>query len=129
MWCLIPQSHCAESTAERGRIDHSSSVGGSFLVILGHFGNDSDNDNQFEQCSSHLCNAQVSLCRIYCRTWTNLKILKLVPILVGEGTNHVNVSIELWFFLDNSKIKIQHVQSQFDKVQLYLRMTTNEHAK
>ncbi len=31
---IMPQSHCAESTAERGRIDHSCSVGGSFLVIL-----------------------------------------------------------------------------------------------
>ncbi len=30
----MPQSHCAESTAERGRIDHSCTVGGSFLVIL-----------------------------------------------------------------------------------------------
>ncbi len=30
----MPQSHCAKSSAERGRIDHSCSVGGSFLVIL-----------------------------------------------------------------------------------------------
>ncbi len=30
----MPQSHCAESTAERGRNDHSCSVRGSFLVIL-----------------------------------------------------------------------------------------------
>ncbi len=30
----MPKSHCAESTAERGRIDHSCSVGGSFLIIL-----------------------------------------------------------------------------------------------
>ncbi len=47
---LVPQSHCAESTAERGRIDHSCSVGGSFLVIPGHSGNDNDKDNPFEQC-------------------------------------------------------------------------------
>ncbi len=31
---LMPQSQCAESTAELGRIDHSCLVGGSFLVIL-----------------------------------------------------------------------------------------------
>ncbi len=30
----MPQSHCAESTAERGWIDHSRPVGGPFLVIL-----------------------------------------------------------------------------------------------
>ncbi len=31
---LMPQSHCAEYTAEWGRIDHSSLYGWSFLVIL-----------------------------------------------------------------------------------------------
>ncbi len=31
---FMPLSHCAKSTAERGRIDHSCSVGGSLLVIL-----------------------------------------------------------------------------------------------
>ncbi len=31
---LMPQSHSAESTAERGRIDHLCSVRESFLVIL-----------------------------------------------------------------------------------------------
>ncbi len=31
---LCLQSHCAEPTAERGRIDHSFSVRGSLLVIL-----------------------------------------------------------------------------------------------
>ncbi len=30
----MPQSHCAESAAERGRIDHLCSMGGLFLVIL-----------------------------------------------------------------------------------------------
>ncbi len=55
-WYLVmPQSHCAESTPERGRIDHSSLFGGSFLVILVHSGNDNDNDNRFEQCSSCVC--------------------------------------------------------------------------
>ncbi len=33
---LMAQSHCAESTPERGRIDHSSLLGGSFLVIPVH---------------------------------------------------------------------------------------------
>ncbi len=31
---VMPKSLCAESTAERGRTDHSCSVRGSFLVIL-----------------------------------------------------------------------------------------------
>ncbi len=31
---FVPLSHCSESTAERGQIDHSCLVGGSFLVIL-----------------------------------------------------------------------------------------------
>ncbi len=48
-------SHCAESTAERAWIGHSSLFGGSFLVILVHSGNDNNNDNQFEQCSSRAC--------------------------------------------------------------------------
>ncbi len=30
---LMPQSHCAESVPERGRMDHSSLSGVSFLVI------------------------------------------------------------------------------------------------
>ncbi len=51
----MPKSHCAESTAERARIGHSSLFGGSFLVILVHSGNDNDNDNQFKQCYSHAC--------------------------------------------------------------------------
>ncbi len=29
----MPQSHCAESTAERGRIDHSCLAGRSFLAV------------------------------------------------------------------------------------------------
>ncbi len=32
--CVMPQFHCAKSTAERGRIDCSCSVGGLLLVIL-----------------------------------------------------------------------------------------------
>ncbi len=48
---FMPQSHCAESTAEWRRIDNSSLFGCSFLVIPGHSSNDNDNDNQFEQCS------------------------------------------------------------------------------
>ncbi len=51
----MPQSHCAESTPEWGRIDNTSLFEWSFLVILGHSSNDNDNDNQFEQCSSHPC--------------------------------------------------------------------------
>ncbi len=47
---VMPQSHCAESTPEWGRIDNSSLFGWSFLVIPVHYSN--DNDNQFEQCSS-----------------------------------------------------------------------------
>ncbi len=31
---IMSKSHCAEFSAERGRIDHSCSVRGSFLVIL-----------------------------------------------------------------------------------------------
>ncbi len=49
----MPQSHCAESTPEQGQIDHLSLFGGSLLVILVHSGNENDNDNRFEQCSSH----------------------------------------------------------------------------
>ncbi len=48
---LMPQSHCVESAPEWGRIDNSSLFGWSFLVIPGHSSNDTDNDNQFEQCS------------------------------------------------------------------------------
>ncbi len=33
---VMPQSHCAESTPEWGRMDHSSLSGVSFLVILVH---------------------------------------------------------------------------------------------
>ncbi len=51
----MPKSDYAESTAERARIDHSSLFRGSFLVILVHSGNENDNDNQFEQCSSRPC--------------------------------------------------------------------------
>ncbi len=53
---LMPQSHCAESTPEWGRIDNSSLFEWSFLVNLDHSSNDNDNENQFEQCSSHPCN-------------------------------------------------------------------------
>ncbi len=49
---VMPKSHCAESTAERARIDHSSLFGGSFLVILVHSGN----DNEFKLCFSRACN-------------------------------------------------------------------------
>ncbi len=56
IFCIMPKSHCAESTVERARINHSSLFGGSFLVILVHCGNDNDNDNQLEQCSSRACN-------------------------------------------------------------------------
>ncbi len=31
---MMSKSHCQESTPELGRIDHSCSIGGSFLVIL-----------------------------------------------------------------------------------------------
>ncbi len=34
LYSLMPVSHCAEFTAERGRIDHSCSVRKLFLVIL-----------------------------------------------------------------------------------------------
>ncbi len=42
--------------------------------------------------------ALVSLCQIYCRMCTNVKILKFAPILVGEGMNHVNIIFELSSF-------------------------------
>ncbi len=43
---LMPQSHCAESTAKWWRFEFDR------VVIPGHSSN--DNDNQFEQCS-HAC--------------------------------------------------------------------------
>ncbi len=71
---LMPQSHCAESTPEWGRIDNSSLFGWSFLVIPGHSSN--DNDNQFEQCSSRPCRwvqkfwiCSKGLCTQQCPAW------------------------------------------------------------
>ncbi len=65
----MPQSHCAESTPEWGRINNSSLFGWSFLVIPGHSSN--DNDNQFEECSSHPC----SFGRSVRKFWTCSKSL------------------------------------------------------
>ncbi len=48
--------------------------------------------------STRNSDVQVSLFRIYCRTWTNVKKLKFAPILVWDGTNHVNFSFELGSF-------------------------------
>ncbi len=67
----MPQSHCAESTSEWGRIDNSSLFGRSFLVIPGHSSNDNDNDNQFEQCFSRPC----SFGRSVWTFWTCSKIM------------------------------------------------------
>ncbi len=67
--CFMPQSHCAESTPEWGRIDNSSLFEWSFPVIPGHSSN--DNDNQFEQCSSRLC----SFSRSVRNFWTCSKSL------------------------------------------------------
>ncbi len=44
---IMRQFHCAESTAERGRIDHSCSVGGSFLVIVAMTMTMTINSNRF----------------------------------------------------------------------------------
>ncbi len=138
----MPQSHCAKSTAEQGRIDHSCSVRESFLVILAktmtmtinsnsvllisvtsvgqhdsfeHVQNfRTPNANTFHSslctlktCSYLLCHtiyvlysshsytmafvhviflAQVSLCRIYCWTWTNVKkVWNSHQFLLGKG--------------------------------------------
>ncbi len=68
---VMSQSHCAESTAKWGRIDHSSLYGWSFLVIPCHSSNDNDNDNRIQQCSSHPC----SLGRLVRTFWTCSKSL------------------------------------------------------
>ncbi len=85
---LMPQSHCAESTPEWGRIDNSSLFEWSFLVNLDHSSNDNDNENQFEQCSSHPCNFG----RLVRKFWTSSKSLYTqqcpVRILFIRGYAH-----------------------------------------
>ncbi len=64
-------------------------------------------------------NAQVSLCHIYCQTWTNIKF----HVNSCWGRDELcKFLIWGWFFLENSKTKIRHIQSQVDKVPLYLWM-------
>ncbi len=86
--CIIPQYHCAECTAEWGRIDNSSLFGWSFLVIPGHSSNDNNNDNQFEQCSSRPCSFGRSLRKFW--TCSKLSCIQQCPawILFIHGYAH-----------------------------------------
>ncbi len=61
---FMPKSHCAKSSVEWAWIDHSTWFVFIWEIIAGHSGN--DNDNQFEQCSSHTC----SFCRSVLKFWT-----------------------------------------------------------
>ncbi len=64
----------------------------------------------------HVCLfAQVSLCRIYCRMWPNVKFWNLCKFLLAKE-RILTFLFEAWLFLDNNQIKIWNVRSQVDKV-------------
>ncbi len=140
---VMPQSHCAESTPEWGRIDNSSLFEWSFLVILGHSSNNNDNDNQFEQCSSRPCSfsrsvrkfwtCSKSLCTQQCPAWklfirgyTHSK--RVVIFFVAQLTCCILVIFTVFVFVLTVYYVI-HTDSETGADQKTVRTKTNGAAK
>ncbi len=102
-------------------------------VHLLHFANISDEfEGQWPWWTCKICynnaiwikhhihaNAQVSLCWIYCRTWTNVKILKFAPFLLCQSVK------SSFYSVGHGSFSIK-VRTWKNTTQFYVVFHTNE---